>query len=428
MKSGRSLAGWVGSVGAFQLSAQAIVMIDGVLLARWFSQDEVGKFGVMLAALLLGNAGSSLRLELAVAAAGSYDEKKSLVELALSANAVVSALFLCLALAGAVVGWTPWYFLFVPVSLAGSGGFDSLTALFVSEGRSVVQGVSRILVAGGQVASHTLVLVFWPDFAVLGLFLGFVIPKLLATQYLTRRVLGRWKAVALGIPSLSSGRALVASYSTYRNFMVWATLSGLLSQAYNQLLIPAFAILGGTAVAGQALIAMRTFSLPAQILSRTVSQIALTDMSEAVRCGALLERTKRWALWLLVPQLAYTSAILLVGPTLVIFVFGSEWEMAADLSRSLAPMIAFPILAVPVAQSLTAGGRQRQLSQWHLFRLLTGLTAVLVFRSASLATIGRVVSVHGSLLYLLVIAVSLLAASRSKHPVATDEMVAESHG
>lgn len=167
---------------------------------------------------------------------------------------------------------------------------------------------------------------------------------------------------------------IIATAREFRDFPMYRAPEQLANTASQSLPLVLLAAFFGPVVAGLYTICRTVLSLPTRLLGESVGAVFYPRITRSILDGTnptqlLLKATILLAIVAAVPF----AAVVLFGPSLFTFVFGSEWTVAGEFARWVAVWRYFDLLRQPAVQALPALKAQR----WHLqFTLVTvGLRA-----------------------------------------------------
>ena len=322
------LRGVVAIAGGTAL-AQAFNFLLLPLVARLYSPEAMGLWGIFVSFLVVASVVTTLRYEVAVATAGSDEEA-----LALTRSALILSVPMGLLGGGALE-------LMRRADLLGYGalppeasflGFAALTAtawgtvlryyavrqgMFGLVGRlSVVQGIARS-------ASQILLSIIGGT----GLLWGEALGRFLGLAALWRNLL------RLPGPYWRSDVLL-----KFRAFPLIQVPSGLLNTAALMAPVPIFVMLYGPAVGGALALAQRAVGVPVSLVGGAVADVFYSRAVELLRVEPHMVRPLFLRTSGRVFLLALFLGLLLgLGAPFVVLLFGERWELAGDMMRIMAP-------------------------------------------------------------------------------------------
>lgn len=341
-------------------AGQMAVLAVAPLLARLFSPDELGRFGLLQAFVGFAAVGLSLRLDLAIVSAESDTDAEGLLVLCFALCLLLSTVAVAgmgLLIAHDVVGFgvlEPW-------ALAAAFGLMLLTGVFVilrfwSIRTRKYGGIGGALIRQGIGRA-----VFPVAFGLAGSGWGGLVLGELAGRALGIRALGRpaWRRL-----QRPWGVGLSRLFIGYRQYWAVVLPSSLLDALALALPVPVIVATYGLEAAGWWVLVNRVAMAPGQLVAAAVADVFHTESVRQLAVDAAAPR--RW-LWSTLRPLLLVSfvAYALVGalaPWAFNWVFGPEWGEAGRLM-----LLLVPVLVITVAVGAT--GRMlmvMQKSHWKL--------------------------------------------------------------
>lgn len=166
-------------------------------------------------------------------------------------------------------------------------------------------------------------------------------------------------AVIKNFVGIKNLRSSVRQLKFYINFPRYSILAGLLTKIIQHLPILILPLLVNKSVTGQFALAYRVLSIPEVILGVGIAQVFYLRIAERFNQKKPIKENVI-SLWVLLAAIgiAPTLVIMFFGEELFVFIFGSNWILAGELSSILAPMIYF--LFVTSASSAVYSVLQKQ--------------------------------------------------------------------
>lgn len=196
--------------------------------------------------------------------------------------------------------------------------------------------------------------------------------------------------------------------SRYRRFALFSMPSTLLNALVTRL--PAFLLLYyfDRATLGQYGQAFNALFLPLSLVGTAIAQVFFVHAAEAHRAGTLPLLTRTVHARLVMLGMFPTLLVILAGPDLFAFVFGSLWRPAGQFIRYIAPWLLFSAIAAPLTRLFDVLERQR-LDLLTSVLMFLGLATALVLggRSGNLTRTLLLLGVVGSTVRLLHLGVLL---------------------
>lgn len=246
-------------------------------------------------------------------------------------------------------------------------------------------------------------------FGPVGLILGVIIGQSAGITSLITPVIKK-KELLLAV----SQQQLKQVMKRYKNFALYSAPSNYVYTAGNNLPVVLLVSFFGTSAAGLFGLANSITSLPMSLIGNSVSQVFY---SEAAKIGKDNPDKIKSIAQKLIKQIALIALIpfvilLLFGPWLFSFVFGSEWYDAGVYSQMLSFMVYFHFIITPVGRILEIFERQREGLLLNITRLILIFVAFIITKAMNLnsyQTVG-LYSIFSSITYvaLLVMVMKIL--------------------
>lgn len=388
-------------------AGQLIVIAASPVLTRLYSPEDFGVLAIYIGILGISGVVASLRYQLAIPLPESDEKALNVAVLSLLILTILTAIIVIIV---GVFGSnlvtilnTPNlepYLWLLPVGFA-LVGLHQIFQYWALRAKLFAIIAKTKLVQSGSVAS----------IQILGAGLG-------PLALLSGRALGEaianfmfLKGAKSSIPALGGNvnlKLLFSAAKNYRQFPLFSSWAGLLNASGSQIPPLVFAALFGPAAAGGYMLAQRVINIPLSVIGTAVSDAFLPSSIAALRENRLGVQVIR--LFSALASLMFPSAVLLffVAPDLFAILFGSDWRIAGEIVRWLAPMLAIQFLVNPVSRIFVTIERQdlALLFQVCLFGLRVGS---LIFASVfDLTLLGAVkafslASIVGYFLYLVAI-------------------------
>jgi O-antigen/teichoic acid export membrane protein len=390
----RSLGGIARSfavVGGATLIGQGALIVAAPLLARLYEPQDFGLLAVFAGVLSVLVAVASLRFDLAIPIAADRSEA---VHLLVLSNAI--SLAASVALAVLLLGWGG-----LLTRALGAPGLDSVLwllpiALFLATfiqalaswavyNRSfselarmrVVQGASQ---AGGQLALGVL------QIGPIGLILGDVASRVAGAGQLLRSSIAGVRSTVVSVAALTNAAGRRWAFA---RVMTAASLISTLSLQAPFLMIPAFFDLASS---GQYFLAFRMLALPASLVVAAVGQVFFGEASHrSIDPQRLHDLTYDAAASLLTFSIPTYLIVMIAGQSLIVTVFGAEWQVAGLYAQIMAPSLIFWSVANPMSSLPLIGGRERESLFFTVAELSLKVMALGIGAAVHSLTLGIVV-------------------------------------
>lgn len=363
-------------------AAQAVDVLTVPLLARLFSPQAFGSYGVFLAMGAIVAVFTTWRYERGLVVSRSECERRALFALIVVLSSVLTGAIVLLAalwprqvfpdstIVWVVGEWGAWLALYL-----GLGGvMTGYEFLALKQKEFRVLGVSRF----GGAASLAALKIFFGTAghgAAVGLPLSTVLSRSLVVSWLAwkARIRG-WFGNCTGIPSWCAIRVAARRNAEFPREMTW---SSLFNSATGHVPVLMIGLFFSTAAAGQFFMAHRIMARPMALLISSIADTTLQEAAESALHGVkavYLRRARKLAL-LAVP--AFLLAFML-APVVVPLFLGWEWGEAGRLVQYLIPGLFVQFVLTPFSALFVVLREQRLYLCWAAARLVlvsTGLFA-----------------------------------------------------
>ncbi|NQU26221.1 MAG: oligosaccharide flippase family protein [Candidatus Nealsonbacteria bacterium] len=330
--------------------AQVIAVAVSPIITRLYTPADFGAFGVYMSVVSVAVAVSTLRFDQALMLPKRDEDAANLLGLSWLAVIAVAGLtaLICIPCRHRIAAlvelpaFARWVWL-IPLSVFLSGTYLCLTAWSTRQKQfrpAAAAHVARATAAatckcaGGAMHAGTF-----------GLIVGEIIGATCASLVLGLRLLKWHGASVRRALRLSRMKELAREYSDFP--LYGSTEIGLvaLSQNIPTLLLAYFF---GMDVAGYYVLGTRVIQLPANVLLTSLRQVLFQKLSEVHNSGGDTYRLfKAATLALLTMGFVGFSIMVLFGPAMFSFVFGSQWNIAGEYSQWLALWLAILFVNLP---------------------------------------------------------------------------------
>ncbi len=365
----RGVALLVGGTAA----AQALGVLATPMLTRLYSPDEFGVLAIYISLLSLCGVIASLRYEIAIPLPEDDSEAGDLVALSciLAAGMAFLAALLVwmigdqLALLVGTPGLAPYLWL-LPLGILFSGAYNIFrywairTQRFAMVARTTLwQSIVMIVI---QLAGY--------NFGAVGLLVGQA-----ASQGLGSIALGRNSVTGRMLRGLCWPN-IKKQAVRYKRFPIFSTWEGLFNTAGTQLPPLLFAVFFSPAAAGLYSLANRVLSLPMSLIGNAVGQAFFSNAAQAHREGRLGTQVVQLHSRLCQIGILPTLLLILAGPEIFLWAFGSDWLVAGEFSRWMAPWLYFVFVCSPLSTLFAVMEKQTQGMLFQIILLLSRLLAI----------------------------------------------------
>lgn len=342
-----------------------MLLLAAPLLSRLYTPEDFGLLAIYASILTLFSVVASMRYELAIPLPEDDQTAVNIVFLCLlivlGVTVLSSLMVICWGDEIAIVLGVPVlasYFWLLPlgVLLIGTYQVFNFWAIRTKEFGTIakVKIFQSATTVGVQILGFNL--------GAVSLLLGQVFGQGLGSTALGKSALGK--------PELRkvTWQGMKAAADRYKEFPQFSTWAGFLNAAGSQIPPLLFAGLFGVASAGLYSLANRVIAMPMTVLGQAVSNVFLSEAAERFRQNTLVE---------LLRTIHRKLVLLIVGPVLILilfgsevfgFVFGAQWEVAGTISSWLSLWIFFSFTTSPLSSVYEVLERQH-LGMWMQFQL-----------------------------------------------------------
>lgn len=367
----RSITVLAGGTGLSQL----ILAAASPVLTRLYTPDEFGLLGVFAGLLALIGVVSSLRFELAIPLPEDDSEAANLLVLCLGLVSLAAIATAFIVLVGSrwiadrlgfpTLAGVLWL---LPLGVFLSGVYGAFSYWSIRAKRFGTIASTKLR----QTAAMIGVQLFAFKLGGPALLVGQVAGQSAGAFSLARPV---WAAGSL---KAVSWKGIVLSARKFRRFPYFATWEGLANTAGMQLPAIMLAALFGPSAAGIYTLANRILMIPMSLIGTAVGQVFFSDAAKAHREGRVGELVS--ALHEKLAHLAMTPALALIilGPDVFEWVFGSQWRGAGEFARWMMPWVYLVFVASPLSTLFAVTGKLKQGMAFQLVLLSARVAALLI--------------------------------------------------
>lgn len=308
---------------------QLITILVSPLLTRLYSPVEMGVLGLYLSIASILSIVAGGRYEFAIMVPTRTKEALSIVRLSLLITTGYTLLLVGVIGSGYLAfPMIEVWALAIPLTVFLNGCYQSLNYWNNRQKLYKAMATSRFLKAFGMsgVQASTF------PFGIAGLIGGYMIGQLLAvlrllirhTKSITSYSKGEWHRI---------GDLAVQ----YKDYPLKSSIGGLLNTVATQFPIVLLGFYFSPATVGFFALNQRVLSLPMSFIGSAIAQVFFEKATEADRKETLRPLFVK-AFWTLVSVSAFPLLIIvLFGETLFVWVFGSSWAVAGQMSQIFAP-------------------------------------------------------------------------------------------
>ena len=363
---------------------QAIVVLASLILTRLYTPEDFGVLAVYSSLLGILSVIASLRYELAIPLPEKEEDATAVTVLSLVIVLGMSFLVgLGVELVGErIVQWVHFpalepYLWFLPVGVLLVGSYQVFTYWAVR--RRAFYLVSRTKFNQGLMSTFVQIsLGLWGS-GKFGLLLGHIFGQAAGVTTLAT-LAGRESGSSL--QSIRPANVWKVA-KRYMKFPIISSFSGLMNVVGLRMPTLMLAVFYGAHVAGWFSLGQRIIGIPMTLIGSAVGQVYLAEVSKLVREGpeVIKRHLVRTSRRLLLIGIGPMVIIVVGGPALFAWIFGSQWEEVGLYIRLLSITLLLQLSIAPFAQTLNVIGRQELLLVWDLVRLFIVMATFLLARN-----------------------------------------------
>lgn len=204
----------------------------------------------------------------------------------------------------------------------------------------------------------------------LGLFVSLICGQIVAYFFLQYRLKKKYD-ISLKTNNFRALFDYAKANSNFPKFILPTEFIGIFARQLPVFMINKFF---GLELVGVYNLAVRMLGLPSQLITNSISEVFRQKVSEQInKKNEALELFKKTFLSLLSIVIIPIIAIMLFGPWLFNFFFGSKWIMAGDLSRVLIWLFSFQMIASPLSFLFILRNRMQETLIGHVYILVSSL-------------------------------------------------------
>lgn len=358
--------------------AQGLGILFYPFLARLYTPEEMGTFGLYSAFIGIVTVGTSLRFEAASVVSKGPREGMALVNLSFLLT-FPTTLLMCLLLYWMIqlnlMGFgslSPVSIPLIGLSLVLGGVFVTLRFWLIRE--SDFGLVAKVTAQQVFVRLCSQSLLGLTHFGWLGLAFGDLLGRMSGVTSIWSKVSETWKRWG----HLNFSRLKIVAFR-HRDYALFGFPSAILDSISGNIAIPFFASSYGLETAGYLALIQRILSAPVSLLGGSVGEVFHSRIAEIQRSGTnSAERLFRFiALRALIISFPCTAILMIFGRQLTVLIFGERWEPAGYYMVALAPMLMMQFIVTPLCRSIFVFNGQKLKLIYDLF-VLVGSLFVLV--------------------------------------------------
>lgn len=260
------------------------------------------------------------------------------------------------------------YFLLIPISIYFNGQNQIFRAFANRKKAYKIIMVNTIMIAViSPILSIPIGLIHEGP---LGLFVSLVSGQIAANLFL-QFSLKRKYSIPLKIGDIESLFDFARANSNFPKYILPTEFVGILSRQLPVFMINKFF---GLELVGVYNLSVRMLGLPSQLITNSISEVFRQKVSEQInKNGEALNLFKKTFFNLVLIVIIPILLIMLFGPWLFDFFFGSEWIIAGDLSRVLIWLFSFQMVASPLSFLFILRNKMHETLFCHIYILVSSL-------------------------------------------------------
>lgn len=356
--------------------AQILIIAVSPIIARIYSPEDLGVFGVFSAWFGITASFITLRYEDTIPVARTMGEAHVLKRLSVLFTLLLSLGWLLVLGTVHVTtpgGLSPWVLWLLPLGTVAAGYYAVYNGLAIRRQNYSAIGRATVTKGWGQVITQLFMPLVYPG--PLGLVLGRIMERAAGILTLRKRV--RITSTELAAEEKPPLMAMARRYSSFARY---ASPAMLVNTAGTQAIPLLLAFCYGFVVAGIFMMANRVLVTPIQMLATAISQTFFGDMSEAHRENpqSLMKKFKETSLILLGISVVMALGIGIFAIPVLPWVFGSQWTEIGYYAVALIPMYGTLMVTIPLRQTFLVLEKQRAMFLLDILLLVLGVLGIMV--------------------------------------------------
>ena len=360
--------------------AQVLTIIIMPVLTRIYTPGDFGILGVytsiigILAVICCG------RYELAIVLPEEDKDACNLILVSILWTLITALIILIIVIVGR--GWVAfllkspriatWLWL-LPINVFCLGLYQTLN-YWNTRFKNYKRLAKRQITQSSVTAGVQLSLGFLTKLGAGGLIIGQLVGLIIAISFLIKKFIIE-DYVSLKLCFSKQGIIKVAA--KYKKYPIYNMLPSILDSLTIALPVMFFTKYFDLDIAGQYSLGVKLLYLPASLIGAAVAQVYFQKIAEEYnKTGDVTKIVKETCKSLLVIAIPFCLIMMLLGPWLFTFFFGSNWRMAGEFCRILAPAIALSFVVSPLSRVFGALDRQEISALWQVIALVATATSL----------------------------------------------------
>ncbi len=369
--------------------AQALTLIITPVLTRIYTPDDFGLFGVYISIIGICAILCCGRFDMAIVLPEEKEEASNLVLASLIWTFLFTIIVLLIiniwgesvaSLLGSPTAKT-WLWL-LPVNVFFLGVFQTLN-YWNTRHKNYERLATRKMTQSSLTAVAQLSFGFLTKVGAVGLIAGQLIGLFGATSFLIKKFTEEDFSNVKRNLSTHRIRTVATRYKKYPIFNMLPSVIDSITVALPVLFFTKYFDLN---VAGQYSLGVRLLYLPASLIGAAVAQVYFQRIAEEYnKTGSIDIIVRRIFKALVMIAIPFCLIIMIMGPWLFSFFFGSAWTTAGEFCRILAPAIGLRFAVSPLSQVFGAVNKQEVSAIWQVTAFVITVASLglsLLFRDA----------------------------------------------
>ncbi len=382
------------------LFAQIITIAMSPILTRVYSPKDYGVYGVYLSIVSLFIVFVTGRYEFAINNAKKEKDAVSLYKIVSYLSIITATILLILFLLLdsrilILLEWeNPLLLYLIPVTLFLNGLLQGSSYFLNRQKNFKILSKSKIYQSLGNAGVG--ITAGYMGFGAFGLILGNITSLFIAQLY--QRICG----IKLQ-EKIEGYKTLIFNLKKYKQYPIFNAPSAFFDAIAIQ--SPVFILLKffNETIIGFYSLTVRVIGLPLSLISTSLSQVFLSQVSELHRANKSYKKTIiRAARYLAMLGSIPLAILIFFSPALFSFVFGEKWEIAGEFARILSIGYYFKFFVSPLSIVFFINQRVRLLSVLQTLRAISTTIVLIVFSSLyEIKTVLWAFSIHELVFYLI---------------------------
>ncbi|TQM90347.1 lipopolysaccharide biosynthesis protein [Roseinatronobacter monicus] len=360
------------------LGGRLILLVALPFLTRLYEPDDFKLLAVFIALISSISVVSCLRMDVAIPLAENDDDATNLLAISLIAAAISSILIFvlsmispeALALSIGTPGIEPYFWL-ISLGIFLGAGYTALQYWATRMHRFGL--IARTRISQSATGAGSMLGLGWFGIAPLGLLIGNLL-TLSAGGFLLS--IQTWKNDQRKFAKINRKR-IRETLVKYRRFMIFSTPEAFTNVISVQIPILIFAAHSG-AEAGQLYLSMQVVAIPMTLMGASFAQVYASRAAAEQTNATLHKFTAMMMRRLFFTGLLPMILVILFGPMVFTFIFGTEWQRAGQIAAWIAPWMLAQLISSPVSMVMSLIGYQKEMLYISVFGAVARIAVVVI--------------------------------------------------